>query len=199
MLSTARRGKAHRRRILRRAKRPAAALHAFFTARSRVLQRGCAIVRCDAGARVGSPVRAARTPCTPASSRSGRAKGSCCASGRALTLSVREFELLVAMARANRARSSTREELYASVWGGELRARRPLGRRLREQAAGQARSGDARPQLHPHPSGLRLSLPAAAVAGRSAPGRAPRLPGAARRRAIVSTRRDFHKMFTSAR
>jgi DNA-binding response OmpR family regulator len=43
------------------------------------------------------------------------------ASGRALRLSVREFELLVAMARRTGA-IATREELYATVWGGELRA-----------------------------------------------------------------------------
>jgi len=42
------------------------------------------------------------------------------ATGRALTLSVREFELLVAMARRQGA-IVTREELYATVWGGELR------------------------------------------------------------------------------
>jgi DNA-binding response OmpR family regulator len=43
------------------------------------------------------------------------------ATGRALTLSVREFELLVAMARRLGA-IITREELYNSVWGGPLRA-----------------------------------------------------------------------------
>jgi DNA-binding response OmpR family regulator len=42
------------------------------------------------------------------------------ATGRALTLSVREFELLAAMARQAGA-IVTREELYAQVWGGELR------------------------------------------------------------------------------
>jgi len=42
------------------------------------------------------------------------------ASGRALRLSVREFELLVAMARRIGA-IATREQLYATVWGGELR------------------------------------------------------------------------------
>jgi DNA-binding response OmpR family regulator len=42
------------------------------------------------------------------------------ATGRALTLSVREFELLAAM--AGRAGAIvTREELYEEVWGGELR------------------------------------------------------------------------------
>jgi DNA-binding response OmpR family regulator len=42
------------------------------------------------------------------------------ATGQALTLSVREFELLVAMARRLGA-IITREELYRTVWGGELR------------------------------------------------------------------------------
>jgi DNA-binding response OmpR family regulator len=43
------------------------------------------------------------------------------ANGLALTLSVREFELLVAMAGRSGA-IVTREELYGAVWGGELRA-----------------------------------------------------------------------------
>jgi DNA-binding response OmpR family regulator len=43
------------------------------------------------------------------------------ATGRALMLSVREFELLVAMARRLGA-IITREELYRTVWGGQLRA-----------------------------------------------------------------------------
>jgi DNA-binding response OmpR family regulator len=43
------------------------------------------------------------------------------ATGRALTLSVREFELLVALARRAGA-IVTREELYGAVWGGELRS-----------------------------------------------------------------------------
>ena len=42
------------------------------------------------------------------------------ATGRALTLSVREFGLLAAMARRAGA-IVTRSELYAEVWGGELR------------------------------------------------------------------------------
>jgi DNA-binding response OmpR family regulator len=42
------------------------------------------------------------------------------ATGRALMLSVREFELLAAMARRLGA-IITREELYMSVWGGPLR------------------------------------------------------------------------------
>jgi DNA-binding response OmpR family regulator len=43
------------------------------------------------------------------------------ATGRALRLSVREFGLLVAMAKRSGA-IVTREELYGAVWGGELRA-----------------------------------------------------------------------------
>ncbi|MEO7197865.1 MAG: response regulator transcription factor [Solirubrobacterales bacterium] len=42
------------------------------------------------------------------------------ASGRALTLSVREFDLLVALAR-NAGRIVSREELYRLAWGGTLR------------------------------------------------------------------------------
>jgi DNA-binding response OmpR family regulator len=42
------------------------------------------------------------------------------AGGRALILSVREFELLVAMAR-RLGRILTRVELFETVWGGELR------------------------------------------------------------------------------
>ncbi|HWF32235.1 MAG TPA: helix-turn-helix domain-containing protein [Solirubrobacteraceae bacterium] len=42
------------------------------------------------------------------------------ASGRVVRLSVREFELLVAMARRAGA-IATRAELYTIVWGGELR------------------------------------------------------------------------------
>jgi DNA-binding response OmpR family regulator len=42
------------------------------------------------------------------------------ATNRALMLSVREFELLVALARKLGA-IITREDLYATVWGGDLR------------------------------------------------------------------------------
>lgn len=42
------------------------------------------------------------------------------ATGRALTLSVREFELLVAMARRLGA-IITRDDLYRNVWHGDLR------------------------------------------------------------------------------
>ena len=43
------------------------------------------------------------------------------AGGRTVTLSVREFELLVALAR-QAGRIVKREALYELVWGGELRA-----------------------------------------------------------------------------
>ena len=42
------------------------------------------------------------------------------ARGRALTLSVRELQVLVALAR-RQGRVLTREELYDTVWGGHLR------------------------------------------------------------------------------
>jgi DNA-binding response OmpR family regulator len=48
------------------------------------------------------------------------AEGLVLATGRALTLSVREFELLVAMAKKLGA-ITTREELYRTVWSGEQR------------------------------------------------------------------------------
>jgi DNA-binding response OmpR family regulator len=48
------------------------------------------------------------------------AEGLVLATGRALTLSVREFELLAAMARRQGA-IVTREDLYRTVWGGDLR------------------------------------------------------------------------------
>jgi DNA-binding response OmpR family regulator len=48
------------------------------------------------------------------------ADGLVLAAGRAMTLSVREFELLAAMA-ARQGTIVSRSELYAAVWGGELR------------------------------------------------------------------------------
>jgi len=44
------------------------------------------------------------------------------AGGQPVTLSVREFEVLVALARRAGA-IITREQLYSTVWGGELRPR----------------------------------------------------------------------------
>jgi DNA-binding response OmpR family regulator len=49
------------------------------------------------------------------------ADGLVLAAGTPMTVSVREFELLVAMARQV-GTILTREALYAAVWGGELRA-----------------------------------------------------------------------------
>jgi DNA-binding response OmpR family regulator len=48
------------------------------------------------------------------------ADGLCLAAGKALTLSVREFQLLVALARRAHGIVS-RPDLYAQVWGGQLR------------------------------------------------------------------------------
>jgi DNA-binding response OmpR family regulator len=48
------------------------------------------------------------------------ADGLCVAGGRALTLSVREFQLLVALADHVHGVVS-RSDLYATVWGGQLR------------------------------------------------------------------------------
>jgi DNA-binding response OmpR family regulator len=48
------------------------------------------------------------------------ADGLVLAAGAPMTLSVREFELLVALAR-RAGTILTREELFATVWGGELR------------------------------------------------------------------------------
>jgi DNA-binding response OmpR family regulator len=49
------------------------------------------------------------------------AEGLALAMGNALTLSVREFELLAAMTR-RQGTIVTRENLYRAVWGGQLRA-----------------------------------------------------------------------------
>ncbi|MHB8242506.1 MAG: winged helix-turn-helix domain-containing protein [Solirubrobacteraceae bacterium] len=73
------------------------------------------------------------------------------ATGRPLTLSVREFELLVAMAKKLGA-IITREDLYRTVWGGELR----LGDRSVDVYVSKLRSKleDALPDrrfIHTHP------------------------------------------------
>ena len=62
------------------------------------------------------------------------------AGGRALTLSVRELALLVALASRPRRRSCAREELYRARLGRAAARRRPLDRRLRPQAAREARA-----------------------------------------------------------
>ena len=81
------------------------------------------------------------------------------ATGRALTLSVREFELLVAMARRLGA-IITREELYRTVWGGELRAGDRSVDVYVSKLRGKLEVGAARPPLHPHASGLRIPISA---------------------------------------
>ena len=72
------------------------------------------------------------------------------ASGRALTLSVREFGLLVAFVRARRGHRPPRGALPRGL-GRAAARRRPLGRRLRPQAAREARGRAPGHALHPHP------------------------------------------------
>ena len=83
------------------------------------------------------------------------------ATGQALTLSVREFELLSAMAR-RQGTIVTREDLYRTVWGGELRH----GDRSVDVYVSKLRSkleaALPGPPLHPYAPGIRLPLPAAA-------------------------------------
>jgi DNA-binding response OmpR family regulator len=94
-------------------------LHDFFTSRSRVGNSrghfpGPGYTAVEASAENASTLYAGELEI-----RLG--EGLVLATGRALTLSVREFELLAAMARRAGA-ILTREELYSAVWGGELRA-----------------------------------------------------------------------------
>jgi DNA-binding response OmpR family regulator len=98
---------------------PAQALYEFFTTRSRVRnfarrdeERRFTVVATQED--IASTLYVGELEIRPH-------EGLVLATGRALKLSVREFELLVAMARRAGA-IVTREELYATVWGGELRA-----------------------------------------------------------------------------
>ena len=74
-----------------------------------------------------------------------------------------------------------REEIYQRVWGYAMVARRPLGRRVRAQAAPEAGEGVAGLALHPH--ALRDRLPVRGRAGRrggrGAAGRGCRRPSPA--------------------
>jgi DNA-binding response OmpR family regulator len=105
------------------------------------------------------------------------------AAGRALTLSVREFELLVAMARRSGA-ILTRGELFGTVWGGELRP----GDRSVDVYVSKLRSKleTAMPDrrfIHTHPGfGYRFQPPPSreAMHGRVA----PTLDGRAERRGL---------------
>ena len=83
------------------------------------------------------------------------------AGGRALTLSVRELDLLAALGRRE-GRIVPREELYETVWGAPLRAAdRSVDvyvHKLRSKLA-TALPGVA---VHPHALRLRLPVPAGA-------------------------------------
>ena len=72
-------------------------------------------------------------------------------------LSVRELELLAALAAAPGPRRPARGALRDGL-GRAAARRRPLGRRVRPQAAGEAGARAAGVPLHPH--ALRLRLPA---------------------------------------
>src|SRR3954453_6597164 len=76
-------------------------------------------------------------------------EGLALADGAALTLSVREFGLLVALARSGGG-IVRREDLYRRRLGRTPARRRPLDRRVRPQAASEARAGAAGASVHPH-------------------------------------------------
>ena len=109
------------------------------------------------------------TFCTSARWRSGPTDGLVLAGGRALNLSVREFGLLVALARSGGG-IVRREDLYARVWGGALRG----GDRSIDVYIHKLRVKleEALPdwRVHPHPRGLRLPLLAGAFTRFSHPG-----------------------------
>ena len=101
--------------------------------------------------------------------------------GRSLNLTRREFELLQVLAEASGTGDRARGDLPARL-GLRDGPRRPLGRRLRPQAALQAPEALARLGLHPHPLRGRLPLRARAelAGGRraaGAPAAAPRARG----------------------
>jgi DNA-binding response OmpR family regulator len=92
------------------------------------------------------------------------------ATGQALTLSVREFELLTAMAQPMGAIVS-REELYSAVWGGDLRAGdRSVDVYVSKLRAELEAAMPDRRFIHTHPGfGYRFQAqPAAGVAQSSA-------------------------------
>lgn len=79
------------------------------------------------------------------------ADGLVLAAGAPLTLSVREFELLVAMARDVGA-IRTREQLFATVWGGELRpGDRSVDVYVSKLRAKLERAMPERRYIHTHP------------------------------------------------
>ena len=91
--------------------------------------------------------------------------------GRSVDLTRREFELIELLAGRRGPRARARGDLPARV-GLRDGARRPLGGRLRAQAAPEAREGVAGVALHPH--ALRRRLPLRGRAGRRGPRRAAR-------------------------
>ncbi len=93
------------------------------------------------------------------------------ARGRTLSLSVRELELLAALARRE-GRIVAREELYETVWGAPLRGQdRSVDvyvHKLRTKLAA-ALPGVG---VHPHPLRVRLPIPAGAFTSFSQVGNA---------------------------
>ena len=84
------------------------------------------------------------------------------AAGAPITLSVREFELLVAMAR-RAGTILTREELFGAVWGGELRlGDRSVDVYVSKLRAKLERAMPDRRFIHTHP-GFGYRFQAAAV------------------------------------
>ncbi len=82
-------------------------------------------------ATTGSPLRAGELEIRPA-------ELTAMAGDRPLRLTMRELDLLTALVERE-GRIVSREELYRTVWGRALPQVRPLGGRLRGQAAPQAR------------------------------------------------------------
>jgi DNA-binding response OmpR family regulator len=105
------------------------------------------------------------------------ADGLVLAAGAPMTLSVREFELLVALAR-RAGTILTREELFGTVWGGELRlGDRSVDVYVSKLRAKLERAMPDRRFIHTHPGfGYRfqaeavgeLGSPPAEVAGQGA-------------------------------
>jgi DNA-binding response OmpR family regulator len=98
------------------------------------------------------------------------ADGLVLAAGAPLTLSVREFELLVAMARQV-GTILTREQLFGAVWGGELRpGDRSVDVYVSKLRAKLERAMPDRSFIHTHPGfGYRFQAQAAREVAPSLP------------------------------
>jgi DNA-binding winged helix-turn-helix (wHTH) protein len=119
------------------------------------------------------------------------------AGGRALTLSVREFELLVAMARRLGA-IVTRDELYGNAWGGELRpGDRSVDVYVSKLRVKLETAMPDRRFIHTHPGfGYRFQAePSQETTARNAGS----LPNPRGETDPGRTGIGFHEMFTSAR